>query len=427
VNSARGIVLLLCAAALAVVAPLASARVDRPTAPERVTANPIGLTCYTFTQCWGAEALQYRGKNGSRYDYVCPSHGRADFVIWGTDVYTDDSSVCTAAVHTGKISLASGGIVTIEIRPGQSSYQESTRNGITSRKWNAAPGSFVVVAGTPGSPPSAGVGLYGWNANAGNFRAYVGEHFSYICPSGGAIGTVWGTDVYTDDSSVCTAAVHAGKIAPAKGGNVAIEIRPGQASYKGSTRNGVTSFDYGAWQGSFTVGAATGAGTPPTGSATGTVLVNGAPFTGGTIPYGANVDVTNGTLDMSTETGTVTVFGGGGVTSTFKLVRSSASKQTIVEMRLTGGNFSSCGNRALSASEKKKKKIRHLWAKGKGRFRTKGRYSSASVRGTYWLTEDRCDGTFTQVKEGVVAVNDLVKKRTVNVSAGHSYLAKPRK
>ena len=189
-------------------------------------------------------------------------------------------------------------------------------------------------------------------------------------------------------------------------------------------RNGVTSYDYGAWDGSYTVGAATGACTPPTASATGTVLVNGAPFTGGTIPYGANVDVTNGTLDMSTEAGNVTVFGGGGLTSTFKLVRSASNKQTIVEMRLTGGSFSSCGKRTLSASEKKKKKIRHLWAKGKGRFRTKARYSSASVRGTYWLTEDRCDGSFTQVKEGVVSVYDLVKKKTVKVRAGHSYLAR---
>jgi sugar lactone lactonase YvrE len=41
----------------------------------------------------------------------------------------------------------------------------------------------------------------------------------------------------------------------------------------------------------------------PTGSATGTVLVNGAPFTGGTIPDRSKVDVTNGTLDLSTETG----------------------------------------------------------------------------------------------------------------------------
>jgi hypothetical protein len=209
---------------------------------------------------------------------------------------------------------------------------------------------------------------------------------------------------------------------------VPIEIRPGEASYKGSTRNGVTSYDYGPWDGSYTVGAATGASTPPTASATGTVLVNGAPFTGGTIPYGANVDVTNGTLDMSTETGNVTVFGGGGLPSAFKLARSSSNNQTVVEMRLTGGNFSSCGKRALSASEKKKKKkIRHLWAKGKGRFRTKARFSSASVRGTYWLTEDRCGGSFTQVKEGVVSVRDLVRRKTVNVRAGRSYWAASRK
>ena len=129
---------------------------------------------------------------------------------------------------------------------------------------------------------------------------------------------------------------------------------------------------------------------------------------------------------MTTETGNVTVFGAG-LMSQFKLVRSTSNKQTIVELRLVGGDFSSCGKRALSAAGKKKKKVRHLWAKGKGRFRTKAKYSSASVRGTYWLMEDGCDGSLTQVKEGVVSVYDMVKKKTINVRAGHSYLAVPRR
>jgi streptogramin lyase len=165
----------------------------------------------------------------------------------------------------------------------------------------------------------------------------------------------------------------------------------------------------------------------PTGSATGTVLVNGAPFTGGTIPYRSNVDVTNGTLDLSTETGQLTVFGGGGLTSKFQLVRASAKELPLVDLRLIGGNFSACGSRTLAGQEKKRKPIRRLWGKGKGRFRTKGRFSSASVRGTTWLTEDRCDGTLTLVRQGVVSVYDQVKKKTITVRAGRSYLAKPKK
>src|SRR6266851_3375642 len=65
--------------------------------------------------------------------------------------------------------------------------------------------------------------------------------------AGGAPGNVWGTDVYTDDSSVCTAAVHAGLISLAGGGAVEIEIRSGLPGYLGSSRNGVSSSGYGAW------------------------------------------------------------------------------------------------------------------------------------------------------------------------------------
>jgi hypothetical protein len=48
------------------------------------------------------------------------------------------------------------------------------------------------------------------------------------------------------------------------------------------------------------------------------------------------------------------------------------------------------------------------------------------VRGTVWLTEDRCGGTYTRVKRGVVAVDDFARNRTVLVRAGKSYFAKRR-
>jgi hypothetical protein len=67
-----------------------------------------------------------------------------------------------------------------------------------------------------------------------------------------------------------------------------------------------------------------------------------------------------------------------------------------------------------------------LHATAKGRFRTRGRYAAATVRGTIWDTADRCDGTLVRVRRGVVSVTDLVRHTTVTVRAGHSYLAKPR-
>ena len=58
-----------------------------------------------------------------------------------------------------------------------------------------------------------------------------------------------------------------------------------------------------------------------------------------------------------------------------------------------------------------------------GKFRTKGRYSAATVRGTFWETEDRCDGTLTIVKRGSVNVQDFRTRKTIIVRAGHSFLA----
>lgn len=62
----------------------------------------------------------------------------------------------------------------------------------------------------------------------------------------------------------------------------------------------------------------------------------------------------------------------------------------------------------------------------KGRFRTTGRFAAATVRGTDWGVRDRCDGTLTVVRRGVVVVRDFRLRKTVVVSAGHTYLARAR-
>ena len=60
-------------------------------------------------------------------------------------------------------------------------------------------------------------------------------------------------------------------------------------------------------------------------------------------------------------------------------------------------------------------------ATGKGKFRTRGQYSAATIRGTKWLVQDSCAGTLTQVKQGVVSVRDNVKGKTITLRAGKRY------
>jgi ferric-dicitrate binding protein FerR (iron transport regulator) len=68
--------------------------------------------------------------------------------------------------------------------------------------------------------------------------------------------------------------------------------------------------------------------------------------------------------------------------------------------------------------------LRRLFGRAHGRFRTRGRNSTATVRGTQWSVADRCDGTLTTVKQGTVRVRDLRLKRTLTLRSGQSYLAR---
>jgi hypothetical protein len=158
---------------------------------------------------------------------------------------------------------------------------------------------------------------------------------------------------------------------------------------------------------------------------------------GATIPVGTQVDTSKGRVELTsaaTGTGTTTQtaqFYQG----TFK-VRQSAptgnrAAALTTDITLAGEpSRSQCASaRGASAAAVSKKKGPHavlgkLWGNGKGRFRTNGKYSAATVRGTIWLTTDRCDGTLTTVKRGTVSVRDLRRHRTVTVRAGHSYLAR---
>ena len=88
--------------------------------------------------------LGLRGKNNQQFSFTCPAMDYLGHRLYGTDTYTDDSSICTAGVHAGAITT-SGGTVTIEILPEQNAYVSSNRNGIHSDGYGYWPGSFKVV------------------------------------------------------------------------------------------------------------------------------------------------------------------------------------------------------------------------------------------------------------------------------------------
>jgi hypothetical protein len=118
------------------------------TAPT--TAVPATQTTLdtTVQDLWSRNATEFRDRVGQQFTFECPTPAPAPQLldsIWGTGTYTDDSAVCVAAVHSGRITLQRGGTVTIEMRPGQDFYTASGANGVTSLEYPAWPASFAVV------------------------------------------------------------------------------------------------------------------------------------------------------------------------------------------------------------------------------------------------------------------------------------------
>jgi hypothetical protein len=171
-------------------------------------------------------------------------------------------------VHVGLISLERGGLVTIEIRPGREIYGSTTRNSVKSNNFGVWNRSFVILSSNASQygsskdsishrPTSDGdssdITPIEWDTNAGGFKGEEGQTYKFRCPADGSAKSIYGSDVYTDDSSICTAGVHAGLISLERGGLVTIEFRPGRSTYGSTTRHGIKSDNYGEWARSFVI------------------------------------------------------------------------------------------------------------------------------------------------------------------------------
>jgi len=130
------------------------------------------------------------------------------------------------------------------------------------------------------------------------------------------------------------------------------------------------------------------------------------------LAFGASVDARAGRVRITIERSSSgarnsAVFYSGKFT-----LESQAGSPLVTTLRLTGSSFKeACEPTAraarVPADGGSRGRVRRLWGDGRGRFRTRGRYSAATVRGTKWLTEDRCEGTLTRVDRGEVEVEDF--------------------
>ena len=103
-------------------------------------------------------------------------------------------------------------------------------------------------------------------------------------------------------------------------------------------------------------------------------------------------------------------------------------RRAVTQIDLEEPDYSACPVAAEAAAipHAAARSLRRLRSSARGRaarFRTKGKHSAATVRGTEWTVEERCDGTFTTVRRGIVVVRDFRLRKNIVLRAGKSYLA----
>lgn len=91
----------------------------------------------------------------------------------------------------------------------------------------------------------------------------IGKTLSFQVVGSANAGSVWGSNPYTADSALAKAAVHAGVLQSGETGWVRVTILPGQQSYVGSSKNGVTTGDWGQYRLSYRLEGAAAAPQPP--------------------------------------------------------------------------------------------------------------------------------------------------------------------
>lgn len=196
-------------------------------------------------------ASAWRGATGASATIIAVVTGSAGGAVWGTDTYTDDSSISTAAVHAGILDVGETGFVQITIKPGQSTYTGSIQHNITTKDYTYFSGSYSLQTYNYDTSTTllADPGSF---ADWGSFSSWTSPPVLKVSLSGVSSGSIWGKGPYTCDSLLALAAVHAGKLSTA-GTDVVVSVQlsAGLSSYTGNTQHGITSGSCGRYDTSF--------------------------------------------------------------------------------------------------------------------------------------------------------------------------------
>ena len=102
-------------------------------APNRSDAATTGLAA--TDPC--PRSLAVNRELPTPFSCRCSAQATAEGSVWGSDLYTDDSSLCRAALHAGAVS-AQGGPISVVRSSGGALYVGTTRAGLKTRRWTSA-------------------------------------------------------------------------------------------------------------------------------------------------------------------------------------------------------------------------------------------------------------------------------------------------
>jgi hypothetical protein len=148
------------------------------------------------------------------------------------------------------------------------------------------------------------------------------------------------------------------------------------------------------------------------------------------LPVGTVFDTTKGAVTLTTAVSDQGGSVGKGTFSGGQFVFQQTKKNPLTTLSMTGGGLTGCKTKVPNGGARKPgataaaKRRRTLFSNVKGRFRTRGRHSAATVRGTVWRMTDTCKGTLTSVQKGSVVVRDFRLRKNRVIRAGGTYLAR---
>ncbi|XP_056464463.1 cysteine-rich secretory protein LCCL domain-containing 2-like [Gadus chalcogrammus] len=214
----------------------------KPAAPKRPIARASSPKTNTYlAQIIKCETrLRDKCKGASCNRFKCPANClNKKGNIWGTLFYDVLSSICRAAIHYGAIDN-NGGLVDVTRMDKFPFFVKATKNRIESLSKYQPSNAFSVA-----KVEEMSVDCYTTVAEICPFKKSSSSCPRVFCPTNCKVqpsywSPVIGNTIYSDSSSICKAAIHAGTM-KAEGGYIDVLPLVRRKNYVGVLKNGVQS------------------------------------------------------------------------------------------------------------------------------------------------------------------------------------------